>query len=62
MQIDLPIIATLVLGFLALFYVLNKKLSSSQKQQLDPTLLEWIKSMNQTLSNNSSNVTKVLQE
>lgn len=61
MQIDLPIIITLVFGFLGLFFLLNRKISS-QKQQLDPTLLEWIKSMNTTLSSNSVNMTKVLQE
>ena len=62
MQVDLPIIITLVLGFSVLFYLLNKKLSASSKQQIDPTLLEWIKSMNQTLSSNSVNMTHVLQE
>jgi len=62
MQIDLPIIAVILLGFTILFIFLNKKLSSSQKQQLDPTLLEWIKSMNQTVSSNSQNMTRALQE
>ncbi len=62
MQLDLPIIVVILLGFVGLFYFLSKKISSIQKQQLDPTLLEWIKSMNQTLSTSSVNMTKVLQE
>lgn len=60
MPFDLPIIATLIIGFLALFFFINKKLS--QKNTLDPTLLEWIKTMQQSVSTNSLNVTKVLQE
>lgn len=48
----------LLLGFGVMFYLLSKKQSSS----LDPTLLEWVKTVQQSLQQNSSQMTSVLQE
>jgi len=42
-----------------MFFFLNHKLS---KTHIDPTLLEWIKTMNQSVTTNSLQVTKILQE
>lgn len=50
--------AVVVIGFGVLFILLNKK----QNQQIDPTLLEWIKSMQQSMQQNQSSITQVLQE
>lgn len=41
-----------------MFYLLNKKQTSS----VDPTLLEWIKSVQASLQQNSTQMTRVLQE
>lgn len=51
----------LILGFILLFVFINYKLSK-QQNSLDPTLLEWIKTMQQSVTSNSLQVTKVLQE
>lgn len=56
------IIVFIVIGFGILFVFLNKKLSNLQKNNPDETLLEWLKSMQQTLQLSSSDITKVLQE
>lgn len=59
MQIEfLLILAAIVVGFGILFYLLSKKQSSS----IDPTLLEWIKSVQSSLQQNSASITSVLQE
>ncbi len=72
MQIELLIIISIViLGFLFIFYFINKKLS--QKPKTDETLLQWLKTMqsslestnktlNEALSNSSVNMIKTLQE
>ncbi|HEX7042162.1 MAG TPA: DNA recombination protein RmuC [Patescibacteria group bacterium] len=52
------LISVVILGFGVMFYLLSKK----QNQSIDPTLLEWIKSLQSSLQNNSAQVTKVLQE
>jgi len=62
MQIDLPTIILLTVGLGLLFFLINKKLSQLQKEKFDPTLLEWIKSMQDSVSSSSINITKVLQE
>lgn len=59
MQIEfLLLFALLIIGFGVLFFLLQKK----QQQSIDPTLLEWIKAIQGTLSQNSSQITSVLQE
>lgn len=54
----LLLFALLIVGFGAIFYFLSKKETSS----VDPTLLEWIKSMQQSMQQNSTTITQVLQE
>jgi len=70
MQIEfLLLIIIVLLGFSVLFYLLNKKRSS----QIDPTFLEWIKTIQSsveqtqktvydTLSSNSQHMMRTLQE
>jgi len=59
MQIDLLIIlATVISGFVILYFLLSKK--SSQPQ--DSTLIEWLKSMQKSMTDTNSNITKTLQE
>ncbi len=57
----LIILAVLVIGFIIVMFFINYKLSN-QKTNLDPTLIEWIKSMQQSVNHNSLQMTKVLQE
>ncbi|MCL4417017.1 MAG: DNA recombination protein RmuC [Actinobacteria bacterium] len=70
MEIALPIIIILVLGFAAIIYFINK---NSSKNKTDDTLLEWLKNMQSTINstnkmvhdslNTSSNqMIKTLQE
>jgi DNA recombination protein RmuC len=59
MQVEfLLLIALIVVGFGFLYFLLNKK----QTQSIDPTLLEWIKSVQNSLQQNQSSITHVLQE
>lgn len=59
MQIEfLLLFALVILGFGIVVYFLNRKQSSN----IDPTLLEWIKSVQQGLQQNSTDITRVLQE
>ncbi|MBI2431122.1 MAG: DNA recombination protein RmuC [Candidatus Levybacteria bacterium] len=62
MENQLPVIITILLGFAALFFLIHKKLGNMEKNKIDETLLEWLKSTNETMQANSSDVTKVLQE
>jgi len=62
MESQLPIIILILLCFGAVIFFLNKKLSDLKKPQENEALLEWLKSMSQTMQANSSDVTKVLQE
>jgi DNA recombination protein RmuC len=66
----LILISVILLGFAALAYYLNRKLSASR--QIDPTLVEWLKSMqvtiektnaslNDAMRGSSSDMTRVLQ-
>lgn len=54
----LLLLVTFLVGFGVMFYLLNKKQTST----VDPTLLEWIKSVQSSLQQNSSQMTRVLQE
>ena len=72
MQFELLVTSIIViLGFLLIFYFINKKLS--QKPKTDEALLQWLKAMqsslestnktlNEALSNSSVNMIKTLQE
>src|SRR5438045_3022381 len=61
------------LGFIAVIFFFNKKLTELKKQHTDPTLLEWLKTMqqsvestnkmiNQSMQSNSSQMVQTLQE
>jgi len=58
----LLILLTIVIGFFILFLFLNKKLSNIEKQKTDSTLLEWLKNMQSTISNSSTETVRTLQE
>lgn len=62
MENQLPIIILILLCFGVVIFFLNKKLSDLKKPQENETLLEWLKSMQNTLQMSSTDVTKVLQE
>ena len=74
MSMELLILALLIVaGFVLLFYFLNSKLSSLNKQNTDQTMLEWLRSMQQSLEvtnktihesmqSNSSTMVRTLQE
>lgn len=74
MQNDLPIIVALIfLGFAALFFFINRKLSSLTQPKEDTALFEWLKSMqsslettnktlNDAMRNSSHDTAKILQE
>jgi DNA recombination protein RmuC len=60
MQMELLIIVgTIIVGFILLFYFLNKKLSQNKP---DAALLEWLKNMQSTISNSSTETVRTLQE
>jgi DNA recombination protein RmuC len=60
MQTELLIIVgTIIVGFILLFYFLNKKLSQNKP---DAALLEWLKNMQSTISNSSTETVRTLQE
>lgn len=54
----LLLFAIVIVGFGILFYLLNKR----QTPSIDPTLLEWVKSVQSSLQQNSTQMTRVLQE
>jgi DNA recombination protein RmuC len=58
----LILIAIIAAGFLILLYFLNKKLSGLEKNKTDEALLEWLKTMQSTISNSSSQTVRTLQE
>ncbi|MDO8583359.1 MAG: DNA recombination protein RmuC [bacterium] len=62
MENQLPIIATILLGFLILLFFINKKLSDLAKNNPDDALLEWLKTMQTTINSSSTNMVKTLQE
>ena len=53
------LLLVLVIGFGLIFYLLNKKLNS---QKTDQALLEWLKSMQNSMNTSSANTIKTLQE
>ncbi len=67
------LIGIIVVGFIAIFYFINRKLSQLQKPKDDGALMEWLKSMhislettnktiNEALRTSSKDMTHVLQE
>ncbi len=55
----LILLGIIILGFVVVIYFLNKKLS---QQKPDQALLEWLKTMQSTISNSSSQTVRTLQE
>jgi DNA recombination protein RmuC len=55
----LILIGIVILGFVVIIYFLNKKLS---EQKPDQALLEWLKTMQSTITNSSSQTVRTLQE
>jgi DNA recombination protein RmuC len=58
----LIILGVIVIGFVILIYFLNKKFSGLAKHKPDEALLEWLKTMQSTISNSSSQTVRTLQE
>ncbi len=58
----LLLILVLIAGFLILLYFFNKRLSELSKQKPDEALLEWLKTMQSTISSSSSQTVRTLQE
>ena len=58
----LILIVVTILGFIVLAYILNKKLSDLGKNKTDQALLEWLKNMQSTISNSSTETVRTLQE
>ena len=56
------LIVIILLGFVILIYFLNRKLSELSKNKTDENLLEWLKTMQSTINNSSSQTVKTLQE
>ena len=60
---DLLILITILLiGFIALLYFINKKISEVSKPKTDEAILEWLKSMQATIDNSSNQTVRTLQE
>ncbi|EKD85966.1 MAG: hypothetical protein ACD_37C00551G0002 [uncultured bacterium] len=55
----LLILALIVIGFVTLYFLLSRKQTS---QTSDKTLLEWLKSMQASINDTNSNISKTLQE
>lgn len=51
-----------ILSLIILALLFNRKISQLQAQKTDPTILEWMKSMNQSVQHTNLNVTQILQE
>ncbi len=56
------LIGIVILGFIILAYFLNRKLSELGKNKTDQALLEWLKNMQSTISNSSTETVRTLQE
>lgn len=52
----------IILGFAAILFLINKKLSNLNKNSSDQTLLEWLKSMQSSIDKNSESTVRTLQE
>lgn len=62
MENQLPIIIILLLGFIILFFFINRRLSDLQKNKPDQALLEWLKTMQSTINSSSTHMVRTLQE
>jgi len=55
-------LVVVVLGFVAVIWFLNKKLSSLKQDDPNQALLEWLKSMQSSIDSSSENTVRTLQE
>jgi DNA recombination protein RmuC len=63
MQSEFLILILITLfGFLFILFFINRKLSKINKPKTDEALLEWLKSMQSSISSSSNNMVKTLQE
>jgi len=62
MESQLLIFIAIVLGFIILLFLTNKKLSDLQSNKPDHALLEWLKTMQSTINSSSTHMVKTLQE
>lgn len=60
MESILPIVGIIILGFIIIFYFINRKLNQITHKQTDQTLLEWLKTMHGSLESTNQNITRVL--
>jgi DNA recombination protein RmuC len=59
---NLPIIlVTILLGFAGLFFFINKKLSELKKPTSDQALLEWLKTMQQSIDRTNKTINESMQ-
>jgi DNA recombination protein RmuC len=58
----LILLIIILAGFAILIFFLNRKLSDLGKNKTDQALLEWLKTMQSTISNSSSETVRTLQE
>ncbi|MBI2034957.1 MAG: DNA recombination protein RmuC [Candidatus Levybacteria bacterium] len=59
---ELTFFIVIVLGFFILFFFLNKKLNDLKNNSSDKTLLEWLKTMHQTIETTNRTVNTTLSE
>ncbi|HSX09064.1 MAG TPA: DNA recombination protein RmuC [Candidatus Saccharimonadales bacterium] len=57
----LIIIVLIVAGFASLFFFINKKLSSPAQKETDQTLLEWLRTMQQSLETTNRTINQSMQ-
>src|ERR1035437_2108173 len=58
----LILLAIVILGFVIIIYFLNRKFSGLENKKTDQALLEWLKNMQSTISNSSTETVRTLQE
>ena len=58
----LILLIIILAGFALIIFFLNKKLSDLGKNKTDQALLEWLKNMQSTISNSSTETVRTLQE
>lgn len=59
---DILLIAIIISGFSIILLFLNKKLSGNSNNKTDEMLLEWLKTMQSTINNSSTQTVRTLQE
>lgn len=59
---ETALLLLLVIGFGAIIFLLNKKLSEIKESKSDTAILEWLKSMQANVNTNSSEMNRVLAE